>query len=186
MNISYVGKRPDLTPDQQRKLDAKWDKIAKLIEWKGQREAHVVITTERHITNVEVTCNFYDHSLVGLGSSGDYFTAANMALEKLEKQALKVRTKFRDTKRAPKDKSVDGASAEAGAASAEEGSEPIEAEPTVRIYRVNHHEQRKPMTLDEAVIEIEQRPYIVYRDADKDCVSVLIRRADGHFDLVEA
>ena len=49
MNISYVGKRPELTPDQQRKLDAKWDKIAKLIEWKGQREAHVVITNERHL-----------------------------------------------------------------------------------------------------------------------------------------
>jgi hypothetical protein len=65
MNISYAGKRPELTSDQQRKLDAKWEKIAKLIEWKGQREAHVVITAERHVTNVEITCNFYDHSLVG-------------------------------------------------------------------------------------------------------------------------
>lgn len=185
MNISYVGKRPDLTPDQQRKLDAKWDKIAKLIEWKGQREAHVVITSERHITNVEITCNFYDHSLVGVGSSGDYFTAACTALDKLEKQALKVRTKFRDTKRAPKDKSLDG-TPEAGASAASQESEPIEAESHVRIYRVNHHEQRKPMTLDEAMIEIDQRPYIVYRDADKDCIAVLIRRTDGHFDLVEA
>jgi putative sigma-54 modulation protein len=185
MNISYVGKRPELTPDQQRKLDAKWDRIAKLIEWKGQREAHVVITTERHLTNVEVTCNFYDHSLVVLGSSGDYFTAANSALEKLEKQALKVRTKFRDTKRTPKDKSVDG-TPEAATLLAAAENEPVEAEPTVRIFRVNHHQQRKPMTLDEAVIEIDQRPYIVYRDAELDRVSVLIRRADGHFDLVEA
>jgi putative sigma-54 modulation protein len=185
MNISYVGKRPEITPDQQRKLDAKWDKIAKLIEWKGQREAHVVITSERHLTNVEVTCNFYDHSLVVLGSSGDYFTAANTALEKLEKQALKVRTKFRDTKRTPKDKSMEG-TPESPATIAAEENEAAEAEPMVRIFRVNHHEQRKPMTLDEAVIEIDQRPYIVYRDAEKDCVAVLIRRADGHFDLVEA
>jgi ribosomal subunit interface protein len=184
MNISYAGKHPELTTDQQRKLDAKWDKLTKLIEWKGQREAHVVITTERHLTNVEVTVNFYDHPLVGLGSSAEYFTAACTALEKLEKQALKVRTKFRDTKRGPKDKSAETVT-EAGAESANGAGGP-ETEPVVRIYRVNHHEQRKPMTLDEAILEIDARPYIVYRDSEKDCVSVLIRREDGNFDLVES
>jgi putative sigma-54 modulation protein len=190
MNISYAGKRPELTPDQQRKLDARWDKLAKLIEWKGQREAHVAITTERHMTHVEVTCNFYDHPLVGLGSSSDYFTAATNALDKLEKQALKVRTKFRDHKRAPKEKGVDGTpepvlAAPAAAAKQKAPGAAAIAEPVVRIYRVNHHEQRKPMTLDEAMLEIEDRPYFVYRDSDKDCISVLIRRPDGDFDLVE-
>ena len=185
MNISYAGKHPELTPDRQRKLDAKWDKLAKLIEWKGQREAHVVITTERHLTHVEITCNFYDHPLVGLGSADDYFTAACTAMEKLDKQALKVRSKFRDTKRLAKDKSVEG-TAEPAEAIAEKESAVPEVEPVVRIYRVNHHERRKPMTLDEAIIEIDDRPYIVYRDAEKDCVSVLIRRNDGNFDLVEA
>lgn len=187
MNISYAGKRPELTSEQNRKLDQRWDKIAKLIEWKGTREAHVAITTERHLTNVEITCNFYDHPLAGLGSSADYFTAACTALEKLEKQALKVRTKFRDTKRTAKDRS-----AEAVAASepvpAPGGKQPVEAEaePVTRIYRVNHHDQRKPMTLDEAILVIDDHPYIVYRDSEKDCVSVLIRRKDGDFDLVEA
>lgn len=41
------------------------------------------------------------------------------------------------------------------------------------------------MTLDEALIAVEGRDYVVYRDAQRDCVSVLIRRADGNFDLVE-
>lgn len=182
MNISYTGKRPDLPQDQQRKLDARWNKLAKLIEWKGQREAHVVITSERHLTNVEVTVNFYDHPLVGLGSNTDYFTAAHTALEKLEKQALKVRTKFRDTHRGSKEK---GSEEAVEPVVAEEG-ETEEVEPVVRIYRVNHHEQRKPMTLDEAIIEIDARPYVVYRDSEKNCVSVLIRRADGGFDLIES
>jgi ribosome-associated translation inhibitor RaiA len=186
MNISYSGKRPELNLDQQRKLDAKWEKIVKLIEWKGQREAHVAITTERHLTNVEVTCNFYDHSLVVLGSSDDYFTAACAALDKLEKQALKVRTKFRDTKRTAKDKSLEGSPEPAAEETPEAAAAEPETEPVVRIYRVNHHERRKPMTLDEAMIEIDARPYIVYRDAEKDCVSVLIRRGDGNFDLIES
>lgn len=186
MNISYAGKHPELSPDQQRKLDAKWDKIAKLIEWKGQREAHVVTTTERHLTNVEITCNFYDHPLVGAGSAADYFTAASTAMDKLEKQAIKVRSKFRDNHRAAKDKSVEGGTAESETAVAGEETAAPEVEPVIRIFRVNHHDRRKPMTLDEAMIEIDGRPYIVYRDAEKDCVSVLIRREDGNFDLVEA
>jgi putative sigma-54 modulation protein len=179
MNISYAGKRPDITPDQQRKLDTKWDKISKLIEWKGKREVHVAITTERHLTNVEVTCNFYDHPLAGLGSSDDYFTAAATALDKLEKQALKVRTKFRD-------KSAEGTAEPADVAAAEAEAEAAETEPVIRIFRTdNNHNNRKPMTLDEALLEIGSRPYIVYRDSEKDCVSVLIRRADGHYDLIE-
>ena len=43
------------------------------------------------------------------------------------------------------------------------------------------------MTLEEAVIEMEDdRDYLVYRDADKQCVSVLVRRRDGNFDLIES
>ena len=185
MNISYSGKRPDLTPDQQRKLDSRWDRLAKLIEWKGQRDLHVVITSERHLTNVEITCNFYDHPLVVVGSSDDYFNAAQTALEKLEKQALKVRTKFRDTKRTPKDKSAESNPEIAGAAEAETNSTE-DVEKVTRIFRVNHHEHRKPMTLDEAILEINARPYIVYRDSEKDSVSVPIRRPDGDFDLIES
>ncbi len=180
MNISYVGKRPELTQDQQRKLDARWDKIAKLIEWKGQREAHVVITTERHMMNVEITVNFYDHSLVCVGSNPDYFTAATQALDKLEKQALRVRSKTRDSKRTAKDKSADGTPQTA------EEPEETPPEPVVRIFPIDHHDHRKPMTLDEAIMAIDDSPYFVYRDSDKDCVTVLIRRTDGGFDLVES
>ena len=41
------------------------------------------------------------------------------------------------------------------------------------------------MTLDEAILEMEKdRDYLVYRDAGNDR-SVLMRRRDGHFDLIE-
>ena len=42
------------------------------------------------------------------------------------------------------------------------------------------------MTVDEAMLEMEEnRDYVVYRDAEKQSVSVLVRRRDGHFDLIE-
>jgi hypothetical protein len=47
------------------------------------------------------------------------------------------------------------------------------------------------MTLDEALLEMDNtRDYLVYRDADRDAepegFSVLVRRRDGHFDLIES
>ena len=60
-----------------------------------------------------------------------------------------------------------------------------EAEPT-QVFRVDHHKKRKPMTLDEAILEMDaRRNYLVYRDSETDRVSVLVRRRDGHFDLIE-
>jgi putative sigma-54 modulation protein len=43
------------------------------------------------------------------------------------------------------------------------------------------------MTLEEALLEMDPgRDYLVYRDAETDRVTVLLRRRDGNFDLVEA
>ena len=56
-----------------------------------------------------------------------------------------------------------------------------------QVYKVDHHKKRKPMTVEEAVLDLDKsRDYVVYRDAETDCVSVLVRRRDGHFDLIEA
>jgi hypothetical protein len=54
------------------------------------------------------------------------------------------------------------------------------------VVRVNHHDRKKPMTLAEAMLEMEEgSPYVAFRDAKSNAVSVLVRRADGGFDLIE-
>jgi putative sigma-54 modulation protein len=185
MNVSYKGVQKELPPKLQEKLDAKFSKIAKLLEKRGEKEAHVVVTTERHLHHAEITMQFYDHQLIGLGSDGDLFTALHTALEKLEKQAVKVCTKWR-AKNRRSEKTAAGSEEESAAAAPESRS--FERGSTeIRVFRVNHHEQRKPMTLEEAVLEMEgDREYMVYRDADKECISVLVRRRDGNFDLIES
>ena len=55
------------------------------------------------------------------------------------------------------------------------------------MFRVNHGDGSKPMTLEEAMLEMEaSQDYLVYRDAQTDRLTVLMRRADGHFDLIES
>lgn len=185
MNITYTGKHGDLPADQQRKLDAKLAKLSKMIDHpKGDdKQAHVAINTERHLTNARLTVNYYDKQVVGFGSGADVFTAVTIAVDKVEEKLHDLREKWRDTRREPKDQTIAGAALAEAAMPAP--AEAVEDDEAPKVFRVDHHDRRKPMTLDEAMIAVEGRDYVVYRDAQKDCVSVLIRRADGSFDLIE-
>ncbi|MGH9595108.1 MAG: ribosome hibernation-promoting factor, HPF/YfiA family, partial [Bryobacteraceae bacterium] len=163
-----------LPPKIQAKLDAKFAKLAKLLDGRGEREAHVIVTQERHLYRAEVTLQFYDHQLVSVGSDTDLFTALSETLDKLDKQAIKQRSKWREKSRHK----------EAPRKSAKERAEPAPAEtggaPAKRVFRVNHTVGRKPITLDEAVMEMEKdRDYLVYRDTEREGLSVLVRRRDG-------
>src|SRR5271163_1731283 len=184
MKVSYKGIKQVLPAKIQKKLDAKFAKLSKLLEKRGELEAHVVVTVVRHLHKAEVTIQFYDHQLVAVGSDADLFTAIYEALDKLETQAVKNRGKWQERR---KDGSAKARSAKEPDAkeSDAKGTAP-QSRPPVNVFHVNHHDSRKPMTLDEAMLEMEQdRDYVVYRDTDQQGVSVLVRRRDGHFDLIE-
>ncbi|HML17878.1 MAG TPA: ribosome-associated translation inhibitor RaiA [Bryobacteraceae bacterium] len=182
MKVTYTGIQKELPPKLQEKLDAKFAKLSKVLEKRGEKEVHVVVTTERHLHHAEITLPFYDHELIGLGSDADLFTAMCGALDRLETQAIKAATKWREKTR----RALPGEAAESGAR--EETKLHSSAGPAKpRVFHVNHQEDRKPMTLEEALLEIsaDARDYLVYLDADKECLSVLVRRPDGNFDLIE-
>ncbi|MGB9606601.1 MAG: sigma 54 modulation/S30EA ribosomal C-terminal domain-containing protein, partial [Bryobacteraceae bacterium] len=98
----------------------------------------------------------------------------------------KLREKWRDLKRAPREEWT------AAGPEGEETEEALLEEETSlaggRVFRViDNHAGRKPLTLEEALLEMEKdRDYLVFRDAETDRFSVLIRRRDGKFDLIQA
>ena len=181
MRITYTGRQVELAPAQLKKIETQFAKVGKLLDGKEGREAHVVLSLERHLHQAEVTVHYHNHELVGIASNVDMFNAIHSAVDRLEKQAIKVRAKWRDAKRTPRK----GTAAETPVA-AETETVP-EPEGERKLFRVNHHQKRKPITLDEALLEMEKdRDYLVYRDAETDRICVLVRRRDGHYDLVEA
>jgi putative sigma-54 modulation protein len=207
MKISYTGKFEEIPPRQRTKLEAKLQKLSKVLEQRGEKEAHVVLTQQRFLHKVEITINAWDHGLVGIATDGDVAVAAHEAFDRLEKQLMKLRTRWRDTKRV-RDKEADGEKASASlhavapVAANSKKAKPApakvasNAKPSVspkkaarkQVYRVNHSDgSSKPMTLEEAMLEMEaSQDYLVYRDAQTDRVTVLMRRSDGHFDLIES
>ncbi len=183
MNVSYRGIKREFSPKLQEKLDAKFAKISKLLEKRGEKEAHVVVTSESRMHKAEITMQFYGHPLVGIASDADLFTALNGALDKLDKQAVKNCAKYRaKARRSTAADDSNGAGELVGVVATSEGGKIAQ-----KVYRVNHLDQQKPMTIEEALLEMtKDDDYMVYRDADKECISVLVRRRDGHFDLIEA
>jgi len=190
MKLIFSGKTKEFTPDLQQKFSAKLAKLSKLVERRGEHKAHVMHQMQRHLHKVEVVVNFHDHALIGEGSDADLDKALIGAAAKLEKQVLKLRGRWRDTHRDAK--SVRSIKETPEATPKEPVKEPAKAKANGRaakpkIFKLNYRDDRKPMTLEEALLEMEANVnYFVYRDSSRDCLAVLVRRADGNLDLIES
>lgn len=203
MKITFSGKQEKLTPAQERKLAIQFGKLSKLLEQRGEKGAQVKLGYERHQQLAEVRLNYYDQALVAAGAGPDQFTAMMEAVEKVQKQALKVRTKFRDQKRetptrvaktdvapqALEEPVLKGARKSKAkiVLGAEPPVEPPAGDRPARVVRAGTRSNGKPMTIDEAMLALDaKRDYLVYRDAATEAVRVLVRRRDGLVDLIEA
>ena len=103
MKVTYTGRHIELSPPQAKKVEEEFRKIGKLLDnGRGEAEARVVLSHERHLNNVEVTVPYHNHELIGQASDTDLFSALRQAVERLEAQAIKVRAKWREGFRVPR------------------------------------------------------------------------------------
>jgi putative sigma-54 modulation protein len=189
MQITFTGKQERLTPSQERKLAVAFGRLSKQLERKGEKAVQAAFSTERHLHVAELRLNYYGHPVVGSGEGPDQFTAVMDAVGKVEKQVLKNRARWRETKR------------ETPARRAKVEAEPLAPpEPAARkkpaarkrpkpakVVQAAAGVEGKPMTFEEALMALhEEQDYMVYRDAETDRVSVVVRRRDGKVDLIEA
>ena len=179
MKFSYTGKQERLSPVLEKKVAAKLARLSKVLDPRSQKDGTVVFSSQRHLQRAEVNVHHYDHALVAVGSSTDQGTALLDALEKLEKQAIKMRGRWRDTKRTPESK----AAAETKAVPA---ARPAREVKPAKVRKPAAKPNGKPMTVDEAMLNIEsEQDFMVYRDADTDKNAVLVRLRDGSLRRVE-
>jgi len=190
MNIAWSGKQEFLHPTQQKSLETKVAHLSKLLDadGKGEKQAHGILNQHKNQHRAEITMHFLDHHIVGEHIDSDQYTAINVALEKLEKQIMRVRDKRRDTKKGPREGWDKGAAANSVIA-AESATESLFRAPASngkpQLYRVFPGET-KPMSAEEALVEIEPGdPYMVYLNSATNRPAIILRRADGNFDVVE-
>lgn len=194
MKLIYSGKTKEFTPELEKKVGGKLSKLSKMIEQRGERDAYISHQLERHLHKVKIKVQFYDHPLLGEGTDPDLETSLCSAVEKLETQIVELRKRWRETHRDAKGVrdtkeswEQDAENGHPAAAPKQENGKTNGTNRKPKVFRVNYDDGSKPMTLEEALMEAEgTSDYVVYRDSSKNCLSVLVRRQDGNFDLIES
>lgn len=182
MLVTFTGKPHEFTKEQAAKLATRIDKVGKLIDGRDEKKAHVILNRQRHLHKAEITINYYGNTIVGASTGTDEFAALYDAVQKLEAQTIKMRKKWIDGKRGsakPNGIAVPAAVTEAAPVRKKNGNGP-------RISRPKVGRAAKPMTAEEAVLEVGKRDkYFAFEDAESGRPGLLVRRDDLGFDLLE-
>jgi len=196
MNVEYTGRQYEINPAIRKSVETGVAKIRKILGDKF--DTKVILAVEKHRHKAEITISPRNGTLVGLAQAGDMTAAVNEALEHLEKQAVKYKTRWRSKKR-HEHKKWNGEAAQeklqTAVGLAEATSVPVVvhkfpavAKTTeVHLVRSDDAVAMRPMTLEEAIKEahFRDRDVFVFRDP-KGKVMVLHRTRDGKMELIEA
>jgi len=198
MTVEYTGRHYEVTPANRREVEVGLSKIRKIL--RNRFDTKVILAVEKRRHKAEITINSRVGPLVGIAQAGDMKTAIGEALEHLEKQALKNKTRIISKKRRKVDKwnGVIKAEPEAAAAATASVSPvpvsivvhkfPALAKSTeVHLVRSGQAVAMRPMTLEEAIKEahFRDRDVFVFRDP-KGKLMILHRTRDGKMELIEA
>ncbi|MEQ8152810.1 MAG: ribosome-associated translation inhibitor RaiA [Smithellaceae bacterium] len=139
-------------------------------------EAHIVLSTEKFRNSAEINLSANGWNVNAKEEAKDMHLAIDSCIEKIEKQLKKQKDKVREHK------PVSIRHAEEKIVKSEEEEE-LQANKIVETRKVI----LKPMSIDEAIMEIEgtKSRFIVYRDSLSENVSLIYHRDDGNYTLIE-
>jgi putative sigma-54 modulation protein len=200
MNVEYTGRQYEVTNAIRKEVEIGLTKIRKILGDKF--ETKVILAVEKHRHKAEITISPRNGPLVGLAQAKDMSIAVNEALDHLEKQAIKYKTRWQAKKRSARKSEEankwNGHSTQEEVQTAVGLSEktavpvlvhkyPAVAKTTdVHLVRSDEAVAMRPMTLEEAIKEahFKDRDVFVFRDP-KGKVMVLHRAKDGKMQLIE-
>lgn len=196
MNVEYTGRQFEVTPTLRKQIEQGLSKIEKILS--TNFDTHVILAAEKHRHIAEITVTVRNHNIVGISEANDMTSAVGEALDRIERQAVKYKTKWRSKKqRARKKWNGEATVAEqqlaVGATVAAAVPVVVHAFPAIvrtAEAHVSYPQDAvalRPLTLEEAIKEAEfrDRDVFVFRD-NKGRVKVLHRTKDGKMELIEA
>jgi putative sigma-54 modulation protein len=196
MNVEYTGRQYEITPQIRKQVEHGLTKLTRILG--DSFDAKVILTAEkyRHIADITVTVR--QKPLVGLAEGTEMIAAVGEALDRIERQAVKYKARWRTRKRhgARKPAAVEAPRAMAAAV----GNTATTAVPVVvhtfpamvrtteaHVVPAQDAVALRPLTLEEAIKEAEfrDREVFVFRDPQGK-VRVLHRKKDGKMELIDA
>src|SRR3712207_4363769 len=184
MDFEYTGRHIDVTPALRTHVEEHFGKLDQLFEGSTTARAHVIIDVTKNRHNAEILLHWREHTLTAKDTNADMYQALTRCIDKIEKQAVRLKKKLIDRRQGgtPLSALAPDAGAEADGARPSDNPAPSGARiVNARRYRV------KPMTAEEAMMALaeEANQFLVFRDADTNSVSVLYKRKDGNYGLIQ-
>jgi ribosome hibernation promoting factor len=175
MNVTVTFRHVDPTPALRAYAEEKLERVKKYL--RRPVDAHVILSVskERHVAEITLKA---DHvTMVAQEETHDLYSAIDLALDKLEHQAQKLKTKRRDHHRGEEHPEVT-ASVLAAEPPAAGGARKV-----IHTQRV----PAMPMSVEEAADELaaSRGEFLVFTNAETRSLAVLYRRRDGDYGLIE-
>jgi len=201
MNVEYTGRRFEITPAIRKDVETGLAKIRKIL--RDKFETKVTLAVEKRHHKAEITITPRNGPLVALAQANDMTVAVGEALDHLERQAVKYKTKWRTKTRhnhsSTSPKKWNGEASQSSLTTAVGLTESTAVEVVVHrfpaiarttevhLVRSDDAVAMRPMTLEEAIKEahFRDRDVFVFRDP-KGKVMVLHRNREGKLELIEA
>lgn len=177
MNVEITGRQLVITPAIRTYVLKRLQKLVKVLG--NDISFHVIIDVQKERQTAEVLLKSKSLSIAGKSRTEDMYASIVKAIEKIEKQALKRKSKIVEGKRHR---------AKAAPPARKTGSRKPSAKPaTDATGRIREEDAKgKPMTVEEAVIELNQSeyPFVVFLNSESGIVNVLYRRKDNSLGLI--
>lgn len=175
MKFEYTGRHIEVTPALRSHVEQHFDRINHLFNGKATK-AHVIIEVEKGRHRSEIIVNWRNDVLTAQSSLSDMYQSLSQSIDKIEKQALRIKNKVIDkSHRAAKVSAITPQGAEVKPAP--NGPRIINA----RRYAV------KPMGAEEAAMRLdeEENQFLVFRNDTNEKLSVIYKRKDGNYGLIQ-
>ncbi|MFN0085736.1 MAG: ribosome hibernation-promoting factor, HPF/YfiA family [Blastocatellia bacterium] len=183
MKIEFTGRNFTVSPAIKKHVTGHFKKLDTLLD--SADRAHIILSVGKHHRHIaEIVINWKDHSLTSKSDTTDMYVSASQAIDRLHRQALKLKGKIIDRKHHATPITKVASKANGKGPRPADAIEAAAARP--RIVRSRRYTV-KPMTPEEAMMRVEDaaEQFLVFRNAETDRVGVLYKRKDGNFGLIE-
>jgi len=176
MKIEYIARKVDLGEDARQLAEKKLAKIKKYFN--DILDVRLEVEQERHLFVADLAVRGKDFAVKSTSQNKDLTTAIQDAIDKLEIQARRAKTRLKDHKSRggrsePTLEPAEGPEPEPAPA----GEARIVERSTITV---------KPMSVEEAVMQLERssNDFLVFRNSSSDAINVLYRRAGQDLGLI--
>ncbi len=178
MQISFTFRNAEAGDGLKDYVTKKISKLERYID--KPVEAKVVLSVEKYRNVAEINLLMAKGATInGKEEAKEMIVAIDTVIDKIERQLKKHKEKIRNRKDGAERGIAEGLSAIA--------SDEVDEETPYKIVEIRKV-VLNPMSVDDAIMEMEEsnNHFVVFRDSTSENVSVIYRRDDGNYELIQA